>query len=138
MSELSGLTLKEFEEVGGENGLSDFKVVDTRDDASQVLHFKTLRFTSYVFFLSPADGRKPGEDKKFQRLQFFARFGENPNLEKVNEWNFQKNFVRCYKQERSIAFSLDMFVIGVSRNVFAEYIGIWRQALVDAEKYSWR
>jgi hypothetical protein len=95
-----------------------------------MIRFRVEGYNCLLFFYGVEDGRA-------MSLQFRAAFREQVPMEKVNEWNRRKRFLKVYLDEDGDV-NMDMDVDlegGVTRAYLAERLRTWRAAFLACVRF---
>lgn len=97
------------------------------------LKFKVEGFTCGVYFYNENEG-KPGH---YRSIQFAAGFRDKVSLEKANQWNRERRFIKVYTdQDGELQFDQDVSVSGgVTRKFLSERIADWRSMFSSVLAY---
>lgn len=87
--------------------------------------FKVEGIRCHLYFYDVEDGRASS-------LQFATAFNARPGLDKVNEWNRRKRFLKTYLDgDGDIHMEMDLDLDGgVTKGHLAEQIKLWRNSLL--------
>lgn len=119
---------EEMAELVREQGYTPELDRDSRGDP--MIRFQVAGYTCLLFFYGV-------EDDRAASLQFRAAFRENVPIEKVNEWNRRKRFLKVYLDEDG-DINMDMDVDlegGVTREYLAERLRTWRAAFLACVRF---
>lgn len=119
---------EEMAEIVREEGYTPELGCDSRGDP--MIRFRVEGYNCLVFFYGVEDGRALS-------LQFRAAFREKVPIEKVNEWNRRKRFLKVYLDE-DLDINMDMDVDlegGVTREYLAERLRTWRAAFLSCVRF---
>ena len=96
----------------------------TTNSGKPYLRFKVEGFTSCIYFYSEVEG-KPGF---YKSIQFAAGFRDKVSIERANQWNVERRFVKVYSDnDGELQFDQDIALDGgVTRKFLAERIKSWR------------
>ncbi|MGC8792296.1 MAG: YbjN domain-containing protein [Bryobacteraceae bacterium] len=104
--------------------------LDHDSHGDPLIRFRVEGYNCLLFFYGVEDGRA-------MSLQFRAAFREQAPLEKVNEWNRRKRFLKVYLDEDG-DINIDMDVDlegGVTRAYLAERLRTWRAAFLTCVRF---
>ena len=96
----------------------------TLSSGKPFIRFKVEGFNSAIYFYSEK------EDKSgfYRSIQFSAGFRDKLSLDKANQWNRERRFVKVYVDtDGDLSFDQDISLDGgVSKKFLLERIGDWR------------
>ena len=104
--------------------------LDQDPQGDPMIRFRVEGYHCLLFFYGVEDGRA-------MSLQFRAAFREQVPMEKVNEWNRRKRFLKVYLDEDGDV-NMDMDVDlegGVTRAYLAERLRTWRAAFLACVRF---
>jgi hypothetical protein len=119
---------EEMAEIVREEGYAPELDEDSHGDP--MIRFRVEGYNCLLFFYGVEDGRA-------MSLQFRAAFREQVPMEKVNEWNRRKRFLKVYLDEDGDV-NMDMDVDlegGVTRAYLAERLRTWRAAFLACVRF---
>jgi len=125
---LTSISGEEMAQLVREEGYSAELDRDSRGDP--MIRFQVAGYTCLLFFYGVQDDRADS-------LQFRAAFRENVPIEKVNEWNRRKRFLKVYLDEDG-DLNMDMDVDlegGVTRDYLLERVRTWRAAFLACVRF---
>lgn len=124
-------TAAQLAEIFREQGFS--ADVDKLPSGKPMVRFLVEGMKCGVYFYGEVDG-KPGH---FNSLQFAAGFRDKISIDKANQWNKERRFVKIYADGDG-DLSLDMDVDlegGVTRKFIADKIRLWRSTFLTCIRF---
>ncbi len=125
---LTTVSGEEMAQIVRDEGYSPELDRDSRGDP--MIRFRVEGYNCLLFFYGVKEGRAIS-------VQFRAAFREKVPIEKVNEWNRKKRFLKVYLDEDD-DINMDMDVDlegGVTREYLAERLRTWRAAFLTCVRF---
>lgn len=125
---ITSISGEEMARIVREEGYAPELGFDSQGDP--LIRFRIEGYNCLLFFYGVEDGRA-------MSLQFRAAFREQVDIEKINEWNRRKRFLKVYLDEDG-DINMDMDVDlegGVTRAYLAERLRTWRAAFLACVRF---